>query len=202
MKKVILFALVLISVSANAQNWGVGVRLGDPSGLTIKKYFGSRALELNIGRTHWYYGRGWYDNRFDGWYDDNKFDYDGYEYLGYRANAGIALQLHYLWRKPIGKVAGEGVSGLEWYVGVGGQVRNQIYYYNYRYKPKGSTTWVYVDQQRVNNFDLGVDGVIGLEYRFKEIPLAVFLDVNLFMEVIDDPFIFAFQSGAGVRYNF
>lgn len=203
MKKLFLFAILLISIAANAQKkWGIGVRLGDPSGITLKKYFGSSALELNVGRTRWFNDRGWYDRRFNDWYTDKRYDYDDYQYIGYRSAPAIAVQLHYLFRKSLNKVAGESASGLEWYLGVGGQLRNHVYYYNYRYKVKGSNNWVYVGEERINNFDLGVDGVIGLEYRFKDAPISVFGDVTLFMEVLDDPFLFSFQGGIGLRYNF
>ena len=35
------------------KSWGIGIRLGDPTGITIKKYFGTnKAIEFNVGRTN------------------------------------------------------------------------------------------------------------------------------------------------------
>lgn len=198
----ICFFLVLASSVQAQKNWGIGVRLGDPSGITAKKYFGNNALEISIGRTHWFSGRGWYRNRFDKWYEDQRFDYKEYQFIGYRASAPIGLQVHYLFQKSINSIGDSKVSGLDWYLGFGGQLRFRNYDYDYRYKLHGDPNWYYERGGRVSDIDLGVDGVIGLEYTFEEVPVSVFLDVTLFMEILDDPFLFYFQGGLGARYNF
>ncbi len=44
--------LMLITLQANSQdkNWGIGIRLGDPTGISAKKYLGaSNGLELALG---------------------------------------------------------------------------------------------------------------------------------------------------------
>ena len=73
---------------------------------------------------------------------------------------GIGLQFHYLIHNEIL------TDELDWYFGAGGQVRNG---YN-------------------NDFDLGIDGVIGLEYTFEGDQFSAFLDGNVFLEIIDNPF--------------
>ena len=45
MKKVLVLILVLFSFQSIAQNNGIGFRLGDPSGITYKRYMGDKALE-------------------------------------------------------------------------------------------------------------------------------------------------------------
>lgn len=50
------------------------------------------------------------------------------------------------------------VSGMRWYYGIGGHVNN----YNYGHAYDG--------------FTLGIDGILGLEYSFKEIPLNISID--------------------------
>jgi hypothetical protein len=50
--------------------------------------------------------------------------------------------------------------------------------------------------------DLGIDGVLGLEYTLSEIPFSIFADLIFFVEIIDDPLILWPQGGAGLRYNF
>jgi hypothetical protein len=183
-------------------NWGVGVRLGDPSGISIKKYTQNNAIELNVGRTHLTGRDRWYDNRFDDWYKDKKFGHKDFQYNGYKASTPIGVQLHYLFRKSINNVAEESVRGLEWYYGIGGQFRYQTYSYDYRYKLDGDPNWYYNTGDRVADIDIGIDGVLGLEYTFDEAPISIFLDATLFMEVVDDPFYFWLQGGIGVRYNF
>ena len=61
---------------------------------------------------------------------------------------------------------------------------------------------VVVYDQRVNDIDLGVHGVGGVEYTFAAVPISLFLDGTLFMEVVDDPFLFWPQLGTGARFRF
>ena len=177
--------------------WGVGFRLGDPSGLTVKKYWSGHAVEVSLGRTHLFSQSAYYNDRYDNWYSDQRFDHSAHEYMGYRASPALGLQLHYLVQKDV-KNAGE----LDWYYGFGGQIRSQQYYYNYRYKPGNGSDWVVVRDERVTEVDFGLDGVIGLEYNFTNAPVSIFTDATLFMELIDNPFAFRPQFGIGARFRF
>lgn len=197
-----IISLLFISTNAYSQDWGLGIRLGDPSGITIKKYMDGKALELSIGRTHLLGGKGYYDKQFNNWYADEKTGYKDSDYIGYKASAPIGFQLHYLIQKGISKVGDDDISGLEWYFGFGGQVRFQTYTYDYRYKLDGSSVWLPATSKKVTDLDLGADGVIGLEYTFKEVPISLFLDATLFMEIFDNPFLFWMQGGIGGRYRF
>ncbi|MBR9860067.1 hypothetical protein GYB22_04845 [bacterium] len=198
---ILLLVITLFSADSLAQNWGVGLRAGDPTGLTVKKYMGDNALELNVGRTYWWYGPGWYNRRFDYWYEGKKFGYDDFQYRGYRVEAPVAIQLHYLWQRDIGSIAGMSTPGLSWYYGLGGQFRTQTLYYSYRYKLDGPD-WRYVEAEKVTDLDIGVDATIGLEYTFDKIPVSVFADGTLFIEIIDRPFYIWGQGGSGFRINF
>lgn len=191
---------IAMSTRAQAQDWGVGIRLGDLSGITVKKHMEGKALELSIGRTHMFPGR-YYEKHFDYWYKDKKYGYDDFRYIGYTNSTPIGIQFHYLIQKGIGQVLNESTSGLEWYYGFGGQLRYQTYTYRYWYKYPG-TDWIEENGEQVTDIDLGIDGVLGLEYTFSKAPISVFLDVTLFMEVIDNPFLFWGQGGLGARYRF
>jgi hypothetical protein len=198
-----LTALTIVSTNAQTtDNWGIGFRLGDPSGITVKRYMGKRALEINLGRTRMWYRRGWYDNRFDKWYTGKKYGYSEVKYVGYNASVPLSLQVHLLFHNDLNKIGSTEPSGLDWYYGVGGQIRAQNYYYDYQYKLDGNNEWYVARGERVTDLDLGVDGVLGLEYRFAKAPISMFVDATLFMEVADDPFVFWGQGGVGARYNF
>ncbi len=205
MKPYYLFLALTITLGmvnpAYSQSWSLGLRLGDPSGLTFKRYQPGKALEINIGRTRYGYRNNWYDKHFNDWYGKQNFPYEEFSYVGYRARAPIAVQVHYLLQKPLGKISQSSPGRLDWYYGFGGQARFNTYYYNYRYKLKGNNSWIYVTDERVPDIDLGVDALIGLEYFFKA-PISLFLDATLFMEVVDDPFLFRTQAGLGVRFRF
>jgi hypothetical protein len=195
----LLLGLLLGIQPASAQSWGIGFRLGDPSGLTLKKYNGRKSFQLHVGRTRYAYKTGWYDKHFYKWYERQGFRHDDLQYDGYRTGAPIAVQFHILRQKSLEKANPNG--GLSWYYGAGAQVRLNTIYYNYRFKPGNGSDWVYVDKQRTAQVDVGVDGVMGLEYTFKG-PFALFLEANLYLEIVDAPFVLYTQGGFGLRYRF
>ena len=192
------------SSSLSAGNWGLGLRLGDPSGITAKKYMDDgKALELSVGRTAFWGVNSRYRDRFD---DIDDFDYDYYDYEGYRIKSAIAIQVHYLFHDDLNI---EGVSSLQWYYGFGGQVRFITVAYNYRYghdhdpdPDDWDNHWHSGGEEARTDFDVGADGVIGVEYTFKNPKFSMSLDITLFMELLDNPFLFNGQSGIGARYNF
>ncbi len=186
-KLVICLMLCLGGGSLWAQQWGIGLRAGDPSGLTVKRFLGNNAWEFNIGQTDiWGFdaSREFYD------------DYDDYVYLDSRLRSAISLQLRYLAFKPIQI---EGPDKLSWYAGIGGQLRSVAVDYRYRYRVGNDRRerW-----EAVNDVDLGADIIGGLDFSFHDIPLSIFADINLFVELLDSPFYLRLQGGAGVRYNF
>ena len=186
--------------SSGDLNWGIGIRLGDPSGISLKKYLSNgRAIELSIGRTSVFRNNKYYDREFDDWYDDQKYGYEEFDYLGYKASTPLGVQVHYLIQRDL---LADDIDGLQWYYGFGGQVRLQTFVYDYRYKLYDDDNWYYSKGERVTNIDLGADGVIGVEYNIPNIPLSVYADATLFMEIADNPFAFWFQGGIGGRYNF
>jgi hypothetical protein len=170
-------------------SWAAGIRLGDPTGLTVKKYLHkNRAFDINFGRTsHW--GNN-YKNHF---YNYDKFK--NYDYQGYNRGSALSFQFHYLYNKNI-----SGAEGLQWYLGFGPQLRYRSYTYSYRYKyGPGAGDWAF-GQEKVS--DLGLDGVVGLEYKFNNTPLSIYGEFGLFMEVFDQPFLFRGQGGLGIRFHF
>lgn len=176
--------------SAQHARWGIGLRAGDPVGLTVKRYIQQgKAWEFNIGRSG-FYGYN-YQKSF------NRYDrFDGYEYRAHNLNSAMGVQLHYLQHRDLGL---REIPGIDWYYGIGGQLRSYDVDYEYRIRQGGN--WE-VARDRVTNIDLGVDGIIGLEYSWRDIPLSVFGDINLFVEIVDTPMIFYLQGGVGIRYYF
>ncbi len=187
------------NAGSSSYKWGVGLRLGEPSGLTVKRYLsGGNALEVNLGRSsRWGYA---YDA--EDFYRHSRFsDRDYYRFADYKSGASTALQVRYLWQKPI-----QSAQGLDWYVGLGGQARFTTAYYYYYYNDGGWNDdewrwWNYVEERRTD-VDLGLDGIVGLEYTLPRAPISLFVDVNLFMEIVDRPLLMFGQGGVGVRYNF
>ncbi len=95
-----LFAVLALSISAHAQNedWGLGLRFGSPSGITLKRYMGSNAWDLTVGASGAF----------------------GNIYWGRRP--GLDIMFMYHWRRDLGDV-----NGLTWYYGIGGQLLTREY---------------------------------------------------------------------------
>lgn len=189
----IFLLLVLFSVTATAQrrpDRSVGLRLGIPSGIVYKKYLpAKKAIELGIGSV----GAGWhhyyYENSF------HSFDkYEGYNYTTHRVNSTLFLQAKYLMQDDIHI---EGLTGkLDWYWGVGGLVK--LASVTYYFRDENDIT----RSEKTTDFDIGPEGVIGMEYTFDDVPLTVFGDISLMIEIVDRPATLRGLSGVGVRYNF
>lgn len=198
--KVILSVMMLIMVSLSygqkrsstpAKNWGVGVKIGDPLGLTLKKYNGNKAFEFIIGRTY-YWGR--YDYGYHYRHDNRFKNHHRFNYVrAYDYSTPVALQLRYLVHKDI-----KGAPGLQWYLGAGVQFRHQTYYYEYY----DGWTPPYYFAVKETDIGIGPEAVVGVEYTFKDVPISLGLDLNLYVEFVDRPFLFLLQGGLAARYNF
>ena len=114
MKKRLLFLLLMLlgwlgathHAQAQYNNWSVGFRIGEPSGVNVRKYFGeNHAFDLNIGT-------------YGGLYGNNR---------AYRAgrykSVGLAVQGHFLWHTSFGSS-----QTFRGYYGFGGQIGSRRYY--------------------------------------------------------------------------
>src|SRR5688572_2397606 len=194
------FFISTLSFGQSAGTIGLGIKAGDPTGLSAKFYRSSLDIELVVGRPYYFSGyyndNGYYVTRF-GKYD--KYQNGYYLFDNYRAYNPLAVQLHFLKSKST-KAAKE----LKFYYGGGPQFRSHKveYFYRYReyYGPKeGDFKWR-TGSDIYTNIDLGLDGVFGLEYTFSDLPLSIFADANLFLELVDDVTL-SMQGGLGVRFN-
>jgi uncharacterized protein YraI len=172
--------------SASNKNIGLGLRFGDPAGITFKKYSGNTAWEVNLGSSYrWGYR---YHDRF---YRYDRFrDKRYYDYKGHDAGPTTALQIHWLKHHDLSND-----GALQFYYGLGPQARFTNVYYRYKYDGREY-------YERFTDLDLGIDGVLGLEFTIPNAPLSIFLDANIFVEVFDAPGWIHGQSGLGIRYNF
>jgi hypothetical protein len=185
-------------VQAQEYDGGVGLRVGDPFGLSYKKYRDTEtALEFILGAS----GTNWHTSYYRKSYDRiSKFD--NFLYDGHRVDYSIALGGRFLWQKNFN----EDVDGFQWYYGAGLQMRF------------ASVEYTLIDRSLVTdandiftanrqfdthyNVDIGPEGIIGLEYTLYDAPLTLFMETSLFAEVVDNPFSFRFFGALGMRINF
>ena len=91
-----------------------------------------------------------------------------------------------------------GAPGLKWYVGPGGHIGVYREGWHRRKKDKDDDHYYYYDK---GEFSLGIDGVLGLDYKIKGAPINVSLDVQPFFEILEHPY-FGIWGGLAVRYTF
>ncbi|MEI6949129.1 hypothetical protein V9K67_18240 [Paraflavisolibacter sp. H34] len=101
------------------------------------------------------------------------------ELVGYFWKRGFRLTGLYEFHGPI-----NGAPGLLWYVGPGAHLG----FYNSKWGHKGTYA--------------GIDGVIGLDYKFREAPVNVSLDWQPFFEFGDGVGFNGNLGGLGIRYTF
>lgn len=155
MKRLLTIILVLaaVTIGAHAQSYksAVGLRGGDPSGITFKTFIsGSNAIELVAG------------SRF-GW--DN-----------------IVITGFYEYEQPTGWA-----PNLDWYFGIGAHLGFWDNDASVEYD---------------SNIMAGVDGIVGLEYTFDDIPLNLSLDIVPSFNIIGHPSWFHMNGGISIRYVF
>src|SRR6478752_2004311 len=113
MIRINLIAIVLVAFCtvSNAQKHGIGLRLGDPMGITYKNYLNkTRSVEFILGSAsqnwHWAY----YERAFE-----NYSEYDNYRYVSHEVLSTLYLQGRYLLNDEI-RIDGM-VGKLDWYWG-------------------------------------------------------------------------------------
>lgn len=108
------------------------------------------------------------------------------EGIGYFWNRGVRITGLYEFHFDI-----EGAPGLKWYAGPGAHVGfyNNGYYYDTFGNRHGSNTYI------------GIDGVLGLDYKFTGVPLNLSLDWQPSFEFGDNRGFMYSWGGLGIRYT-
>jgi hypothetical protein len=172
--------------SADASyNSSIGIHLGDATAFTYKKNMGTRGFEINVGVSP--YLGGYNANN----YFNHNSKYNGLNYSNGSYGIGMAVQFHYLFHYALP------LEGLRWYWGIGPQFRARPYTVGYN-DPKN-----FYNYSTKNGVDiaLGIDGVLGAEYKFKKLPIAVYADIVPFTEFVSRFWIYP-TGGIGARYTF
>lgn len=80
--------------------------------------------------------------------------------------------------------------GLKWYAGPGAHIGRYSDYYK-------RNDYYYED----GDASFGIDGVLGLEYKINQAPIAVSLDINPYFEFLNHPYA-GVWVGAGAKFTF
>ena len=188
----VLFAGVFFLTShvfGQNYNQGIGLRIGDPVGISYKLYLqGKSAVEFNLGTVS--------RNSHDAYYKDSfkkKDKFDDFIYSDHDVDFTIVLMGRYL----IHEAFPANVEGrLDWYYGAGAQFR--ISKVEYQYFDEFNR----IGSENTTNVDFGPEAIIGMEYELQDFPIVGFGEVSLLMEIVDRPLHFRVFGAAGIRYAF
>ena len=187
-----IFFLTLGAGAVFAQEQGIGLRIGDPIGITYKRYLAKeRAIEFGIGTATSGWNTNYYENSFEDYDRYNNYDYRSHEVKGTLYLQG---RYEFQYNIPI-----EGMEGkLDWYWGIGAMLK--VATVDFTYQNEVSPYDIVKDKR--TDIDLGPEGIAGMEYTFQDIPLTVFGEVSLMLEFADRPLTFRTFAGVGARFNF
>jgi hypothetical protein len=190
-KCIVLGGLFFVIEPAFAQNQSIGVRLGNPIGVTYKRNISSdRALEFLIGSASPAWSSNYYKHSFSA---HNR--YDDYSYRSHRTTGTVYFQGRYLFEYNI-PVQGM-IGRLGWYWGLGAMLKIATVEYTYQ---QGDATAVLKDEY--TDLDIGPEALAGMSYVFEDVPLELFGEVSLLIELADRPLTLRAFGGVGVRYRF
>ncbi|MCA6078654.1 hypothetical protein [Fulvivirga sedimenti] len=176
----------------------IGAKLGDPFAVTYKIYpYRNFALAIDAGSP----SSGLYDSYNKG----NFVEYLQYDTLGEgEAIAYIDHEVLSDWMVEAKIVyhlsLAKAVKGLSLYGGGGWQYRTTEIQYDYMlfFGLNDDETGNFV----VNRTYSGPVGAIGIEYSYFKIPMAAFVEVEVFRDLKQDPGWTRLQGGVGLRYVF
>lgn len=185
-------------VVAQKKNYigGVGIKLGAPFGITYKQYF--------LKRFGFEVAGGWANTNLS---DDDVIKnfktmpaYQEYKYALHEVQYGYSAQARVVMHNPFPRfLTRRGFAGLDWYIGVGAELR--ILKINYIYKVPVSPTEDDFKTVSYTSKDMGPEWMLGIEYAFSEIPFSAFAEMGMFFKVNGTPSN-NIQGGLGARFNF
>lgn len=194
MKFRLLFIFLLLPFLSIAQERGAGIRLGEPFALTYKDFIEDYlSYEIMLGSAG-VNGSDYYRKDFE----SNPPTSNAF-YQGHAASRGISLNFRMALHEDITDVFEITQGYLLGYGGAGVQIRTTNVDYTYIQSTPGSPESLMLEER--SNFDLGPEVFAGAEYYFDETPISVFVEVGVFLELIDRINLKG-QGGIGIRYLF
>jgi hypothetical protein len=181
---------ILGSFAAWSQHNSLGIRLGDPTGITFKRYLpANKAVEFLIGTAPRGFSETYYKKTFRKKYDD-------LHYIDHRASDIFCFGGRYLFHHQIPT---EGLEGkVDWYWGAGASFRTAKVEYIYEDLLISANETFYKSR---TDIDFGPEVMGGVELTLQNIPLSIFGEMSMMFEIVDRITI-RVPGGIGVRYNF
>ncbi|WP_092177861.1 hypothetical protein [Cyclobacterium xiamenense] len=195
MKYLLVCLIAFTGFSAFAQEYELGLRLGEPYGITFKTaLFDDYSLEAIIGRGSPNSGS-YYRRSFE-----NNPPLSSAIYEGQQVAGAFSAQARMAYEQSLNAEFDIAEGNLVGYAGAGVQVRSTTVTYFYRTPAAGEAGASRSESRR--NADVGPEGFIGSAYYFEDVPLGIFAELGLFMELLDRFGHLKVQGAIGARYAF
>lgn len=195
MKNLLVAIFAFLPFISLAQERGAGVRIGEPFTLTYKDFIDDYfSYEVMIG-SGGINGDGYFQRDFDG----NPPSSNAF-YVGHSARKGVSFHARMAYHEDITDMFEIEEGYLLAYGGVGAQLRTTRVNYTYTEGQVGGGITP-MNEERTNA-DFGPEAFVGSEYYFHELPIAVFVEIGMFLELLDRVGHIKGQGGIGVRYLF
>jgi len=174
---------------------GVGIKVGDPIGLTYKIYFRQRfAAEVVGGSTT----SGLFSDFIIESFEVDP-EYQDFTYIGHENEISPTVQARLLIHSPLpAGITGE--TGIDWFIGIGYMVR--FLRVNYTFESGDNPVDFMIGNIEETFMLSGPEGILGFEYVLSTIPVTVFVEGGIFIDVQEEISEPRFQGGLGLRYNF
>lgn len=177
---------------------GIGMKVGDPFAFTYKFYANKRfSFVADIGSSaSGLYSRYYRDIFTTYTQPDTLGPTQSVRYMTHRVRSDWVAELRVLYQTHVEKIS----PGLQVYFGLGWEVRDLSIHYNYFLNDGPLENKI--ESYNARRFTYGIQGTIGIEYSYFRLPLAAFMELDLYNDLLKDPGYRRVQGGVGLRYIF
>lgn len=194
MKIKVLAFIFFIPMISFAQERGVGIRFGEPISITYKDFISDYiSIEGMIGSAG-VNGASYYQKDFE----SNPPSSNSF-YISHSVKKGLSFNVRSAYHEDFTDSFGITQGYLLAYGGAGIQLRTTSVTYSYEENQVSNGN---IRNESRTNVDFGPEAFIGSEYYFSDLPMNVFAEFGLFVELLDRIGHIKAQGGIGVRYLF
>ena len=183
---------------------GIGLKVGAPMAVTYKMYFLKRfAFEATAGLSNTAVSDKFLIRKFE---ESTQIEFmgteiDGVDYFLHSVERIYCAQARAMMHSPVPRaISARGFENLDWYIGLGAVYRliDVKYLYKYQADQREEDIKSYRDYWE----EYGPEWMFGFEYAFKNVPIAAFAEMGMFIRLNEKEPFNAVQGGLGARFNF
>jgi hypothetical protein len=186
-----------IFVNSKYPYQGLGLKLGDPFAFTYKFYPRKHiAFVADVGKPSSGLYSKYFREEFSRSAEELIPNRPGIEYSSHKVKADFLVEARALYQLDLTVLS----KGLQVYTGIGWEYRITKLDYDYFFETgPNENEFARFSRQRSTQ---GVQGTLGIEYAYFQIPISAFMEIEYCMDIVADPGQSFLQGGIGLRYVF